>query len=74
MQRVGVNSYLQDVIVFESRCDSDLLRDNQRILEIFIRDVVKFLAMPYHRRRVTVSRVTTRILDTQDVHLGITRE
>ena len=70
-----MDSHLQDIIVFKSRCDGDLLRDNQGILEIFIRDVVEFLAMPYPPTKCSVvSRVTTRIVDAQDVHLGITRE
>ena len=44
-------SYLQDVVVLESRCHCNLLRNNQRILEIFIRNVVKLLAVVYHQQK-----------------------
>ena len=68
-------SHLQDVVVFKSGCDSDLLRNNQRIHEVFIRDVVELLAVPCPKLNVyVVSHVMTRTIDTGDVHLGITRE
>ena len=50
MPRWRVNSYLEDVVVLESGRDGNFLRDNKRILEIFVRDVVKLLAMVYQRR------------------------
>ena len=40
-------SYLQDVVVIESGCDCDLLRNDHGILKKFIRDVVKLFSVPY---------------------------
>lgn len=65
--------HLQDVVVLKSGGNGDLLRNNHRILKIFIRDVVELLAMPYQRRSM-VSRVVARIIYIRDAHLGITRE
>ena len=65
--------HLQDVVVLKSGGNGDLLRNNHRILKIFIRDVVELLAMPYQRRSM-VSRVVARTIYIRDAHLGITRE
>lgn len=46
--------YLQDVVVLEFERDRDLLRNNHRILKIFIWDVVKLLPVPYRESNTRV--------------------
>ena len=68
-------SYLQDVVVIKSSCHRDLLRNNQRILEILIWDVVELLAVPYRQRNVSVlSGLMTQTVGKPNGHFGITRE
>jgi hypothetical protein len=50
IQRGRVRSCLEDVVILKSGCDGDLLRNNQRILEIPVWDIVELLAMPYEMR------------------------
>lgn len=46
MHRVELNSCLQNVVVLKSGRDGDLFCEDQRVLKIFIRNVMEFLAMP----------------------------
>ena len=71
----AIISYLQDIVVLEFERDRDLLRNNHRILKIFIWDVVELLPVPYRESNARVMEPgMTRMTATQDVHLGITRE
>jgi hypothetical protein len=67
-------SYLQDVVVLESRCHRDFLRNNQGVLEVLIRNIVKLLSVVYRKRDESVSRVITETIEEQSAHFGITRE
>lgn len=75
IQRRRLIPCLQDIVILKSGCDGDLLRNNQRILEILVWDIVELLAVPCQRRSAGfVGRVVTRKMETRNVHLGITRE
>lgn len=68
-------SYLQDVVVLKFRCHRDLLRNNQRVLEILIWNIVELLAVPYRQRDMSVTnRVMTQTIEKPCAHFGITRE
>ena len=70
----GNASHLQYVVILKSGCDSDLLRNNQGILEILIRDVVELLAMPYRGRKVgAMSCLIAQTTKGLGAHFGITR-